>query len=494
MTEPGDNVLPLAVLAAGRPCLVVGAGKTGTRKAVSLMEVGAQVLVVAPSATNEVRSLAEEGRITWISETFREELVGDQLLAFAATNDPEVNNRVLTACRNSGVLCGIVDRGWKDGDVISPATFHQDGLTVAVSTGGRSCRRSRIVKESLSRHIDSVSSADLMVLGTSHEQLPLEKRERFHLADARRHQAGAMLTQVWGVHEFALLNTCNRVELHCVVSDQPQAEMLIARILGFDSLQGKDFYVLREFAAFRHTSLLLAGLLSQTPGENHIVAQVKEATAKATSAGWTGSIMKEWMDSALHVSKDIRRATQPLLRHCEIEDLCLDYLSSECESSLHGGFMVLGSGVVGRGVIDRFLKRYPALEASWCYRRQEPDVPSSWRDRIELRRLDRDRSSLAGVHVLVCATASPDHILDESDVPFLDGEREVRIVDLSVPRNVAPEVATAPNITVADLDDLKHWYRREAADLDRIREMAAGIADEHKDMYLKLVRGLKERG
>ena len=59
-------------------------------------------------------------------------------------------------------------------------------------------------------------------------------------------------------------------------------------------------------SALTSASLLAAGLLSQMPGENHIVSQVKEALALATQRGWAGGLVAEWMAAALHISKDIR--------------------------------------------------------------------------------------------------------------------------------------------------------------------------------------------
>ena len=46
---------------------------------------------------------------------------------------------------------------------------------------------------------------------------------------------------------------------------------------------------------------------------------------------------------------------------------------------------------------------------------------------------------------------------------------------------------------MVDLDDLKHWYRRKAADLTRIIAMGSEIVDEHEDMYRKITRGFDGR-
>ena len=48
----------------GKHCLVVGAGKVGEPKIDGLLDTGAHIRVVAPSATDGVKYLAREGNIT----------------------------------------------------------------------------------------------------------------------------------------------------------------------------------------------------------------------------------------------------------------------------------------------------------------------------------------------------------------------------------------------------------------------------------------------
>jgi glutamyl-tRNA reductase len=490
--QPIQPILPLALMANGRRCLVVGAGKTGARKAESLLDVGAEVTVVAPTGADNLEATFANRKAIWLKRNFEDSDLDGIFLVFAATDDPEINSKVLNEARRRGVLCGIVDMGWQEGDFISPAVVRHEGVTFAVSTGGRSCRRSRMIKESLGRHVLSVSSADLFVLGVSHDCLPLDRRQAFHLAGERAELAGMMLTQVWGVHEFVLLNTCNRVELLAVTSDEVEIEPLLCRILGFDGLSPDESYVMRGQAAFRHVAHLLSGLLSQTPGENHIVSQVKDAFDSAESAGWAGSMMNEWLSSALHVSKGIRRSSRSLLHATEIEDLCLDYLAAQESNPAREGLAVLGSGSIGCGIVDRFLDRYPDAPLLWAYHQTRPEIPESWRERVRLVRLDSIREQLKSIRTVVCAMSSSEPVLRADDASCFGSDAGALVVDLGVPRNVAPEFAhMSLDIRIVDLDDLKHWYRREAADMSEVIRIADQVVDDHKDMYEKLVRGLR---
>jgi precorrin-2 dehydrogenase/sirohydrochlorin ferrochelatase len=484
------TVFPVALMPAGRKGVVVGAGKAGSRKALALLDAGARVTVVAPEAHPDVRQKADAGALTWMPRPFQPDDADGALVVFAATDNVALNQDILAACRARGVLCGIVDHGWRHGDFISPAILKRDdGLTVAVSTGGRSCRRSRMIRDSIGRHIQAVEGAVPVVIGTSHACLALDKRESLALTGARLDSAAGMLRQIRGVHEFVLLNTCNRIECHAVMSPEPETEQLVRRILGFESLAPGESYALRGFDAFHHTALLLAGLRSQTAGESPIVAQAKTAYADAGRAGWSGGMMDEWLASSLHIAKAIRSASPA--RPTELEERVLDHLAAAVPGALEQGLTLIGTGTLGRAVLDTFLARHPAGRATWIFHRQKPALPPSDNGRIDVRCLDELDRLLPRAHAIVCAVASPEPVLSLRHAALFPPGQAVPIVDLGMPRNVDPALAGA-GIRLTDLDALKRLDRQDPAILAGRIEAGSRLAAEHRDLYDKLMRGLRQ--
>ena len=285
----GRPILPVNLLIEGWPCLVVGGGPVAHRKVTGLLAGHASVHVVSPALCPALAALETAGRIAVKPHSFSPADAAGMRIVFAATNDRQVNRQVLEAARAAGAFCCCVDGNWMAGDFVTPATLQRDGLTVAVSTGGRSCRQARLVKETLGRHLQSIETADLLILGTSHDELPLERRETLQVAGETFSQAGGMLMQVWGIHEFMLLTTCNRIELVAIASTSASQSGLPERILGFDRLADGAWYRLSGRAAFDHLALVTAGMRSQAPGEYHAAAQVKAALETATGQGWLKS-------------------------------------------------------------------------------------------------------------------------------------------------------------------------------------------------------------
>ena len=476
---------------AQKNCLVVGSGKTALHQIKSLLEAQAHITVVGAEADAEIQRLAENKTIRYVPRKFTDSDLDGVYLAIVATNDSSVNQHVVARCHAQKILCCLADHTGISGDFVTPAIYRKDTLTVSVSSGGLYFRRYRLIRDNLGRHVEMMENADLLVIGTSHHQLSIQRREPFHLLGKRMEQTGQMMLQVWGIHEFMLLNTCNRVELVGIVSQETKIEDLLKRLMAFFHLKEEEYYVRRGFEAFEHVATVCAGLLSQSPGENHIVAQVKEALDYATQRGWAGSMMQGWIGSALHMSKDIRHATAPLLQSREIEDLCVDYLQAVCAGLAQKRIMVLGTGMVGEGLISRLLAAGHAC--GWCYHVNRPELKESWKKHITLSTFNDLPAHLPKIDVIICTAASPGYILHKGHAPFLAQDREILIMDLALPRNVEPALDNlTPDLKVVDLDGLKRWYHREILDMTRIFELSKQLVVEHRNLYEKITQNFRE--
>lgn len=115
--------------------LVAGAGKVALRKTKALVEAGARVTVVAPEALSEFGELP----VRLIARRFRPSDLKGKVLAFAATDVREVNRRVGVEAARRGIAVNVADAP-EECRFLVPARIRQNGLQLAISTGGRSPR------------------------------------------------------------------------------------------------------------------------------------------------------------------------------------------------------------------------------------------------------------------------------------------------------------------------------------------------------------------
>lgn len=441
------NVFPVSLLCEERPCLVVGGGKVAAHKTQLLLNADANVTIVSPKLNDALTTLLSEGKISHIKRPFEDADIDGKFVVFAATNIKPVNRIVLAACQAKNVLCCSVDGDWINSDFVTPAVLREKDFILSVSTGGGSCRRSRRLKENLRHHIEFLSNTDLLVIGIDHHTASFEEIEA---SKQRISQQCDMFSCLWGVHEFMILSTCNRLEFIGIVSDHKKTLQLLQHMLGLR----KNFYLKQGADAFTHLAEVASGLHAQTLGEKNIVAQLKLTLAEATTNEWAASGMQSWLDTALHVSKEIRQEMEPFIESMEIEDVCDLYLKERHPDAKNT--LILGRGVIGTGILER-----------------RPDARQvSGRDPAEII------AELPQADIIIGTTGSDTFLLTEEHKSLL--KEGAVLIDLSMPRNIDPAL---PN--VLGLADLKHWCRPD--NLAHIMEISRPIIQDHISEYDRLV-------
>ncbi|MEW6273192.1 MAG: bifunctional precorrin-2 dehydrogenase/sirohydrochlorin ferrochelatase [Thermodesulfobacteriota bacterium] len=140
--------LPILVDLAGRPCLVVGGGAVAARKAETLLDAGARVKVVAPRLSKEMERVVRRPGVQLERRDYREGDVADAVLAFAATDEARVQERVARDARAAGVWVNAVDEPERC-TFVMPAILDRDPLVVAVGTAGASPALARRVRDDI---------------------------------------------------------------------------------------------------------------------------------------------------------------------------------------------------------------------------------------------------------------------------------------------------------------------------------------------------------
>jgi glutamyl-tRNA reductase len=489
-TRPVRKTFPINVMLEGRRVLVVGGGRVGQRKVELLLDSGASVTLVCPTCVDELTALAKVGAIRHEARRFEDADVAGCELIFGCTDDKHVNRHVLEVSQAAKIPCCCADGNWPNGDFVTPAIIRAGDALIAISTSGKSCRQSRLIKDNLRMHLDSIEGSDLLVLGTSHACLTSGERAPYHLLLREREEVGEMIRHVWGVHEFFILNTCNRIEVVAATSKEACTSGILRRLLRFDQLSPDLYYTKHGFDAFAHICQVTAGLDSQTPGEFHVVSQLKEAVDEALARGWAGSIIRELCDAALHVSKDIRHEVGPLLDVAEIEDVGLRYLDTQVPDLAACSVLVIGTGVVGQGLVTALRQR--GCRCFWAYHRNVPVVSAESAGQIELVPIGELDRVLPKADVVISAVDVLEPVVSLVRHKDLLKPQGVILVDLGMPRNIDPAFdGCGGAVRVADLDVLKHWYRTANGTLDKVLEVCDSILNEHRDIYERMRRSIQ---
>ncbi len=128
---------PVNLLVRGRRVVVVGAGRIAARKIEPLLDLGAEVVVVAPEASAEVMAWADQGRLILANRRFAPADLDGAWLAVTATADPAVSAAVFAAGEERRIFTNSADDPTNCSFTLM-SVIRRAELVVAIGTGGRS--------------------------------------------------------------------------------------------------------------------------------------------------------------------------------------------------------------------------------------------------------------------------------------------------------------------------------------------------------------------
>jgi siroheme synthase-like protein len=135
--RPGLAGWPVNLLVRDRRVVVVGAGRIAARKIEPLLELGADVVVIALEVGAEVRAWHDAGRLQLHERAFGpDDLVG-AWLAVTATSEAAVNEAVKRAGDECRIFVNAADDPAHCSFTLMSVVRRSD-LVVAIGTGGRS--------------------------------------------------------------------------------------------------------------------------------------------------------------------------------------------------------------------------------------------------------------------------------------------------------------------------------------------------------------------
>lgn len=190
------NLFPMFLKIERRRCLVVGAGAVGEEKIRGLLHRGAEIRVVAPTATRQVRAWARGGVIRWQKRKFRRGDLARAFLVVAATRFPELHKKIYKEAKQRAVLCNIADDP-AHCDFYYGAIVERGALQIAISTGGQSPALAQRLRKELERQFGTEYAPWLEELRKAREKLFASA-----MAASRRKRTLHQLARARAYHEF----------------------------------------------------------------------------------------------------------------------------------------------------------------------------------------------------------------------------------------------------------------------------------------------------
>lgn len=305
-------------------------------------------------------------------------------------------------------------------------------------------------------------SASVVLVGVSHRTAPVEIRGQ--LASGKTLLVSNLrgTSEELGVlRESVVVSTCNRMEIYAAAENAEAAraeiECALRRTLehSFDQICPL-LYTKVNGEAVRHLMRVAAGLDSIVLGETQILGQVSAAYQEAASAGTTGSLLSRLFTSTIHAGKRAHTETDISRYPTSMSHTVMMMLRGRLRGLDGRKVLLVGAGKMVK-LVAQILRRYGSVELAFLNRTGEraETLASEFQGRTFA--WDDLPSALAWADAAVAATGALDPVVHVSDLALRlssSNQAPLVVVDMAVPRNVEPEVASLPGIQLVGIDEL----------------------------------------
>ncbi len=310
-----------------------------------------------------------------------------------------------------------------------------------------------------------------LVVGISHRSADINVLERVALDHEAATKLALAVKHTPAVAESAVLATCNRTEVYATVdrfhAGMDEVTAILSDITGVPLLDlAEHLYVHFEEGAVAHLFQVAVGLDSMVVGESQILGQVKETLRVGQDLETIGTDLNALFQHALRVGKRARAETGIDAAGRSVVSAGLDAV---------GGFEGRRALIVGAGsmasLAAQTLLNGNAASVTIANRNYDRAVALAERVGGTAIPLAAVPEALADADLVVSCTGARGVVLTAEMIRNATDGRPFGVLDVALPRDVAPEAARIPGVTLVTLADLASTAGGSQDDIDEVRRI-----------------------
>ena len=326
--------------------------------------------------------------------------------------------------------------------------------------------------------------SNLVVIGVNHDSASVAVRERAAFAPECVPEAISELMAETRLSEGVILSTCNRTEIYGWFETEGEAALagdeVIAWLSKYHAISLDDLatctYRSHGIAGLTHLVRVAAGLNSMVLGEPQIFGQIKSAFAVSQESGGIGDSLSKLFPEAFRLAKRVRTDTAIGENPVSVAYAAVDLAGRIFSDLSNRTALLLGAGetieLVARHLNEAGLGKL--IVANRTLKRAETLADQFGAEAILLADVTEQLSS---ADIVISSTASQLPILGKGAVEEAIKARRYRpavVIDLAVPRDIEPQVASLSDVYLFTVDDLRDVVEENV----RLRSHEANKADK----------------
>jgi len=293
---------------------------------------------------------------------------------------------------------------------------------------------------------------NLYNIGVSYRKADAHTRGRYSLSKQNQIELLKEAKNI-GLDGVFVLSTCNRTEITGFSEHPFQLIQLLCKYSGGNVEEFAQIsYVFKSNEAVNQLFRIGTGLESQILGDYEIVGQLKLAFKLAKKYQTINAQLERLLNLVLQASKKVKNLTQLSSGTTSVSYAAVQYIIHNVPNYDQKNILVFGLGKMGKHTCKN-LAQYTKNKSVCLINRTEEKAISFVKEHSMIRNssINNLSSEIANTDILIVSTGSDTPTITKKHI---SPEKEILILDLSMPENVDPTVNHLKNVSLVNVDEL----------------------------------------
>ena len=288
-------------------------------------------------------------------------------------------------------------------------------------------------------------------IGLSYKKADAEVRGHFSLDEQGKTKVIEQ-AQEEGIESLLVTSTCNRTEIYGFAQHPFQLIKLLC-----DNTKGtveefqKVAYVYKNRDAISHMFRVGSGLDSQILGDFEIISQLKTSARVSKKANLLNPFIERLINAVIQASKRIKTETEISSGATSVSFASVQYILNTVENVSGKNILLFGTGKIGRNTCENLVKHTKNEQITLINRTKNKAEVIGGKFNLVVKDYSDLKAEVNNSDILIVATGAQNPTIEKA---LITSDKNILILDLSIPKNVNDDVSELENVTLVHLDHL----------------------------------------
>jgi len=335
----------------------------------------------------------------------------------------------------------------------------------------------------------------LLVIGINFKTADVSIREKLHFSNELSPTALSHLNEYKSINGSVILSTCNRVEIYASVNNvENGSNDIIDFISAFHKIPVDSLlpiiYKKNCQDAVVHLFKVASSLDSMVVGEYQIQGQVRDAYFKAQECHSTNSLLNKVFQTAIQIGKKVRSETRIGDGSVSVATLAGDMIKQIFENKEHLDILLIGAGKISNLTATSLQQKFSNCNITITNRSDSTELAK----RVDGKTIEYSKrfGAILKNDVIIASTSAPNYIVCRHEISMMEEalQGKTRIfIDLSIPRNIDPEINKIKNCFVYSIDDINKMIDsnldKRSFEISKAEKIIHEISEDYFEWYSK---------